>query len=158
MAYKIIFLHVRMHVILFAYSPYIKLKNGYLYGEYMEDWNILLRKMKLLEFTAALIISLIFTGMILILNAHFKLAPAILIYLMSIFIDYIFTIGILLLQGHRCHGRGYTALQCVITLFIMFLSGYKFCSLLKYKIFVFPLYAVLWFLYIRYKRQLFRTL
>lgn len=125
----------------------------------MGDWNIFLRRIKLLEFTAVLIVFLVFAGIMLILNARAGYISAMLVYLMSIFLDYIFTSGILLLQEHGHNDRKQTALlKSGITLFIILFSGYKFSSLFNYKMYAFPLYAALWYLYIRYKRYIFRAL
>lgn len=124
----------------------------------MSDWNIFLRRIKLLEFIAIFIAALIFTGMMLIFSDHIKFAPAMVIYLMSVFIDYIFTIGIMMLQADGGNSKNRTnLLRRGITLFIMLFSAYKFCSLFNNKIYVFPLYAALWFIYIMCKRRLFKV-
>lgn len=143
------------NVILFIIPPYIEIDN-FSIGGVSVDWDMFFNKIRIIEFTGVIIASLMLMGILLAAGIHGRLIMGALIYLISVFVDYMVAMGLKILSIEKSYNtKLYTMLGLIITIIIIAISALKFTALYSWKFYLFPVYFALWFIYLKYRIMVF---
>lgn len=97
------------------------------------------------------IMALIFIGLIIIIFGHNKLVTAVFLLYLSMLINYIKTLGLLILWTEKGYNPiRYALCDFILSFIIAFVFGCKFITLHKHVLVAAVLYISIWIIYCRY--------